>query len=440
MICEDYSPSKEPTVDQQHDALRKGLGRAVLWSRSGRLDRDLLLDACLRDLRYDRQIEEPRGHWLWEMIESRRVQDFFRVPLLRALENLTDERSAHQLCVLAQHYAATGDNAFRDRLYEIVEQRPNEQLELLGEDELLALDGETAFRFIARVRGRRLATREWSWADTRFVEQGIEKFGRERVDQLFDEWTAKAVRRFRDGWRQHQQSESIAKPRQSYEQRLASITVEEIFRTAETTLYGANIRGWGKQASEVELNRVLERLWSEHDPKTLANLLSAFQARALPVFDSRLIELCRHDDSRVRERALSALEPNAHPEVRAFALSELRRGLRDGRVVSLLNRNYQPGDEERILNAVELPIDVSDRHWLMLQVVEFLDMNPTANCSKLGVISYALNPCGHCRYSAVRLLVDRRAAPEWMADECRSDSYPAIRSLIASHDGRAAPR
>ncbi len=423
MIFEDYSPSKEPTVDQQRDALRKGLGRAVLWSRSGRLDPELLLDACLRDLRYDRQIEEPRGHWLWEMIETRGVQELFRVPILHALENLTDERSAHQLCELAQHYAATGDNAFRDRLYEIVERKPFEQLELLGEDELLALDGETAFRFIARVRGRWLATRDWSWADSRFVEQGIEKFGRERVDQLFDEWTAKAIRRYRDGWRQHQQKESIAQPRQSYEQRLASITVEEIFRTAETTLYGANIRGWGKQASEVELNRVLERIWSEHDPKTLANLLSSFQARALPVFDSRLIELCRHDDSRVRVRALSALEPNAHPEVRAFALSELQRGLRDGHVVSLFNRNYRPGDEERILDAMELPDDEGERHRLMRQVVDLLEQNPEADCSELGVISYALNPCGHCRFAAAKVLIDRSIVPEWLVDECRFDSY-----------------
>lgn len=41
----DYSPPATPSVDQQRDALKKGLGRAMQWAISGRLDEATLLDA-----------------------------------------------------------------------------------------------------------------------------------------------------------------------------------------------------------------------------------------------------------------------------------------------------------------------------------------------------------------------------------------------------------
>ena len=57
----DYSPPSSPTLDQQRDALQKGLGRAMQWAVNGRLDDELLLEACLRDQRFDWQAEDSRG-------------------------------------------------------------------------------------------------------------------------------------------------------------------------------------------------------------------------------------------------------------------------------------------------------------------------------------------------------------------------------------------
>ena len=57
----DYSPPSTPSLDQRHDALRKGLGRALLWAVGGRLGDEALLGACLRDQRFDGQVEGPRG-------------------------------------------------------------------------------------------------------------------------------------------------------------------------------------------------------------------------------------------------------------------------------------------------------------------------------------------------------------------------------------------
>src|SRR3954464_6352490 len=98
MRLADFSPPSSPSLDQQRDALRKGLGRAMQWAMARRLDDGPLLVACLRDLRYDVQVECSRGGWLWRMIREVGAVDRFRVPILHALYDLADERSAGQLC------------------------------------------------------------------------------------------------------------------------------------------------------------------------------------------------------------------------------------------------------------------------------------------------------------------------------------------------------
>jgi len=64
LIVPDFSPPTKPTLDQQREALQKGLGRTMLWARTGRFDDDASLDACLHDRRFDRQIDESRSGWL----------------------------------------------------------------------------------------------------------------------------------------------------------------------------------------------------------------------------------------------------------------------------------------------------------------------------------------------------------------------------------------
>jgi hypothetical protein len=157
----DYAPSSSPSLEDQRNALRKGLGRALQWAFSGRLGDEPLLEACLQDQRFDTQIESARGDWLWRMVREVGATERFRAPVLHALHVLSDDRSASQLCELARRYAEAGDNAFRTRLYEIVEQKPFPDSLWLGEEELVALDGERGFLFAASVRGRILAGREW---------------------------------------------------------------------------------------------------------------------------------------------------------------------------------------------------------------------------------------------------------------------------------------
>ncbi len=436
MILGDYSPPPSPSPDQQRDALRKGLGRAMQWAMTRRLDEGPLLEACLQDLRFDTQLEDSRGDWLWRMIRAVGAADRFRVPILHALYELSDERSANQLCELARHYADGGDGAFRARLYEIVEQKPIADSPWLGEEEIVRLDGENGFLFAARIRGGQLASREWEWDDAMLVKDAIERFGEPQVNDLLDGTSNEAIASFRAGWRRQEEVERRQDAASSHREEMRAITVEEILSAAEADEPWFHLlRGWGIHADDVDLETVLQQIRGAREPAVIARLLQVFSRRAVPLVDEHLIQLCRHGDSEVRRRAISALDQVEHPLIRDFALAELENRLRAAAVVGLFARNYRPGDERRILESIEIPDDECELHGLLMDVIEVLKANPDADCSRLGVLAYALTPCEICRHGAARLLLDRGAAPEWLGEECRYDSGERCRKLATRGEG-----
>lgn len=428
----DYAPPAFPSLEQQQDALQKGLGRAVHWAMSGQLDDRPLLEACLRDQRYDSQCEESRGDWLWQLIRTVGATARLRVPILHALYGMTDERSATQLCELARCYAQTGDDPFRTLLYDIVERKPFETSPWIGEEELVALEGERGFLHAAQVRGRLLNSREWEWDDQNLIDFASELLGAEQVACLLDASPDDAIRRFRECWRNNQPVQSEDQ-RQSYRDRLAAVPVAEAIQAAEGGTNCYWLRGWGRFATEADLHLILQHLWTVQEPKVIANLLKVFAARAVPTFDPRLIAYCQHADEEVQRRAYAALRQIAHPLLREFGLTQLQEGdVQDGAVIALFIKNYQPGDEHRIVEGIELPNDDDELHWLLMQGIDVLKENPAAECAQLGIITYVLTPCTNCRCHAAQLLLNQHAAPEWLIHECQHDVAADIRALVST--------
>lgn len=426
----DYSPPASPSLNQQRDGLRKGLGRAMQWAISGRLDDEPLLEACLQDQRFDWQVEDSRGDWLWSMVQAVGATERFRVPILHALYDLSDDGNASQLCELALCYARQGDETFRSLLYEFVEQKRFDGALWRAEEAVIELDGEQGFRFAARVRGQLLTDREWEWEDENLIDIAAERFGEERVNGLLETSSDEAIRRFREAWRREKQREAGRTPPESHQERMTAIPVEEVFRAAEGESKCYWFRGWGKHAKEADLQTVLHHLWTVRKPNVIANLLRIFSARALPKFDCRLIGLCWHDDNEVRIWAFRALEENKHPHIRNLALRELQRGMKDWPVVGLFINNYQKGDEKLILESMVFPKDECELHWLLTDVIEVLEKYPEADYLPLGVITYASTPCENCRFRAARLLLNQQVAPDWLMDECRYDSNKDCRELV----------
>lgn len=436
----DYAPSDSPNIDEQRDALSKGLGRAFQWARAKRLDSDILLEACLHDKRHDRQVEAMRADWLWVAMRELGVINRFRGAILDALQKFDDQENAEQLCGFARCFSKAGDAAFRSRLYEIVEQTPFVQIPWLGEDEILALDGDSGFLFAAKVRGRELADREWHSDDDSFVWTASERIGENRVRELMRSASDEAIRRFHKLYRQAIQARADREPALTHRERMARITVAEILKLAETPRQVWLMGAWGKEAGEDDLRGVVQVLWGAREPDVTANLLRVFSARPLPDFDSRMIDLCRHDNDMVRRCAFTALANISNLAVRDFALGELYERPNDRHVVALFTKNYRPRDEYLLFEATELPDGQCGAHWFLMNLIELLEENDGADRSRIAPLVYFMTPCENCRFKAFQLLHSQKSAPDWMVEECRDDSNEERYELAHSTDDRLSPR
>jgi hypothetical protein len=429
----DSAPAKTPAPCDWQDALRKGLGRALLWAKRGAVPgKSVLLGACLNDLRYDGQCEEPRGDWLWQIVEAAGAIEDFREPILESLGRLYEGLAAQQLCQFAVSYGMRGDHRFRDTLRRIVSEKPVPDCPWLGEEQLVELDGTVGFLFAAKVRALSLPGREWDWDDEAVVDSAVEKYGRQTVIELVEQESESTpeLREFLEAWRVARETRATNSA-ESHRERMRQYTLDDAIRVAEGTLGPAGLlRGWGMYASESDLQSVLDRMFAADRPVVIANYLRVFSNRPLPSFDERLLEFLGHEDERVRHWAYSAVALNAHPSVRKFALDHLPACGDDGDLAELFVRNYRRGDEELLCAHLHLPDDQDARHGLLMAVRKILEANHAARCDVLALWVYRWTPCALCRYGVAKLLIEKDVAPEWLPEECRYDSYSDTRQLV----------
>ncbi len=422
----DFEPPATPTREEQQDALKKGLGRVFPWAISGRLDDDLLLAACLNDYRHDRQAEFCRSpaRWVWEILERAAVKERFREPILRALLDLPDDHNAYHICTLAYHYAREGDQAFHDQLREVVD-HPVSPPSDVAHDQVLKLDGADGFLRVARILGAELAIRDLD--EMWFLSKAVDRLGEDRVKELLEHAHEEGVRRLLDVWREKVKArESLAAERMSGHDRYGSIPASRIIAEAGAGLPDGSkvmLGSWGSHTSDHQLESVFQHLLSPGLPaRVVADLLLVFLRREFPRLDDRLFAFCRHEDYLLRHRAFHALGMIRHGAVRDFAIDEIEN-YRNPKAVTLLIKNFEPGDEERILRSIEPPDDVDHLHWLLMDVIKLLERNAAADAARLAVAAYARTPCTNCRHHAYEQLEARSAVPDWMLEEFQLDSY-----------------
>ena len=429
----DLRPSEFPDRGDWQDALQKGLGRALLWAKNGLLvDQTIFLHACLSDLHYDGQCEEGRGPWLSQIMEAAGLFEDLREPIFQALGAINDGLDAEQLCQFCVSYAMRGDHRFRHGLQSIVSKKPASDCPWLGEEQLIQLDSDAGFLYVADVRARSLSQRGWEWDDEAMMRMAMENLGEQTaIDVLTREAeSSPELRRFIEAWRTASEKKT-GDPKQSHADRMRQYTLTNIIQAAEATPnQGAFLRGWGMHADECDLQVVLDRLFSTHDPRVIANYLRVFSNRPLPQFDDQMLFLLQHDNEEVRRRAYTAVAKNAHPAIRAFALNHLQSHYAEPNFIELFIHNFRSGDEDLLRTHLSLSDDRDDRHALLMDLTKVLEENPAARCNLLALWVYRWTPCTLCRHRAAKLLVTHNVAPQWLIEEIQYDSDPDTRRLI----------
>ena len=98
----DFSPPTIPTLDQQQDALQKGLGRALQWAVDYSPRRHCWRRAfTINDSTCNVRPIEANG--FGKIITTSAYSQHIRDSVFNSLRTVNDERDAYQLCELAFH-------------------------------------------------------------------------------------------------------------------------------------------------------------------------------------------------------------------------------------------------------------------------------------------------------------------------------------------------
>ena len=192
-------------------------------------------------------------------------------------------------------------------------------------------------------------------------------------------------------------------------------------------------RRWGEQASDEELLLAASGLIAATDSKQKLAHLQIFAQRWFPLDVNALLALVDVEEDRVGLAAVRALTQIEDPSVRslAFRLMETCSSHR-GNAIDLIERNFEPGDHQRVMRWFLDEQDRHQRHGLGLDLRHFWESHPDAETEISMLLSlYEKGPCSFCRETAIEDLIKRNALPDAIRAECHWDASFEIRDLVA---------
>ena len=453
------------TQEQFRDALRKGKGRALLHVRDfggGGFEEDIL-HACEESVAYDTQIEGLRSDWMYEIVTAAGLGEMVKPRVLAALGRVaTMERywDFAQLYCLAAAFARDGHDDAREAVYRKFEDNESPGV-WYGSVAIMIADGLAGFLYVANVLGNRVANNlddpdGDAAADCGgLFDEACERMGVETVTNALAAAAKENAnyRVFRDAVQEHE--DTIRKYKEEREEAKrqgkrwpsrkipgAAVVLQtiETSETIEAPGYDyprMALPGWGRIASEQDVQTVFEHMLTEHRPEQLLRLLRVFYSRAMPRVDDRILQLARTGPAEVRDSCLRALDRTGKDErVRQLAYELLSQNSPLPEAIGLFRNNYEPQDHVLIESSLpRLGDDEQGDDEFINGIV--IDLNKIAdkagpeffNCLRW---MYEHAPCAHCRESAVRRMVDLQIAPQDILHECLADCYEDTRKLATA--------
>jgi hypothetical protein len=425
-------------------ALRKGQGRAMLHVMHYGLEdvNDLVLEACLHNQVFDNQIDSNRGGWLFEMFQGSPHFIEFRDAIINAIETETNDWNQYQLCRLVMEIASQDDNEALRKLRAFVYENaadPASQMDWLGIEELISLDGTQGIIELARIFGNRLLSDPNDFVSDYFLHQ--ESFPEySKVLNAYSQGD-ESINRYREYLEKRGQGYSSKQPvdketikRQNYEKARKEYSLQMIMDLAKKKGGKSYIyTRFGKYATEEELEVVYTALLEEPRDSIRKRLLWVFRRAKLPRIDKKLLAWANRKDKNIRSSAIQALAQLTDPRIRQLARRKLESGkLPDpaDEVIDLFVNNFETGDEiliESFLDQIRL--DPYEIHGVGFSLLELANRQENLILASLILWVYENTPCAYCRYKAAVWLDRVHQLPDAVRFECQYDSDEDTRAF-----------
>lgn len=438
------------TKEEFAAAVRAGRGRAYLHVRQFGLSgvADMVLAACLQDQSYDPQCEGSRAAWLFSMFDGAKESPTFSCAIVDALEHATNTWDSQQLCELAALMGKGGDararDALRTRALRQAEAASNDLW--VGAESLMSIDGIDAVPDLARRYGRVLGDdpKRWPPCIDDVTKDSVLIIQSETILQELAESDAD-IRSYLTYW-QHEKIEranrasglkrtpeemkEVVRERSRRELPLEKILLDAAAEKGD--MPGRYMR-FGKCATAEELATVLRRLDEETVEGVCKRLLWVFRRAPLPTVPPKIWDLSASPTDEIRWAALEALAQVRDPRVGELGRSRLlshQFADADSAIIDLFVRNYLPGDEQLIMEALQTLTPTADNaHGLCWSLLDIADHNNTASLLALLNWAYETTPCTNCRLRALKHIRDLGGLGSDIIQECLFDADEDIRQL-----------
>ena len=415
-------------------ALRTGHGRAMqqveAYGSSG-LEGEII-EACVSCVTYDPQCEAERAPWLFSIVEQAKLN----AKAVQAIEATIQEpppenhRDMDQRSAILKELAAAGSDDARRLLYSTLV-RLSHTSDVIGAEQIIALDGVEGLIRVARQLGRWLQADPDFWVDDWLIGHSDESTGivgglaaLEREAEVDPD-----VARYLAGTRKTRESQSAAPRRFDATASTGGQIVAHVNANPRDQCHW--FRRWGEHASGEQRELVFAALLGSDNPEHVKRLFRCFAKTGIPRFDQRLIQWMFHPDEQVRWAAVRGVAPSQHPELREAALRLIAEGdMANG--VALLVNNFEAGDFARCAEHLKRLDDADEAHDLVGELLDLCEAHPGADALDCLLYVYERSPCSNCRGRAVKALTDTNTAPEWVLAESAFDADPDTRALVST--------
>ena len=404
--------------------------------------RDALLHACLNDLCYEPFTEEGRAAYLHELISMSGQSDFYREQILAFLSATEpSEKNKYdlmQLMGITRRLAQGRDEEARTALYATF-QKNAAQDHLIGGDDLVFLDGVDGLLFLVdhysdEEDGFEISS--FYWKLSLIEEQKGEEITRKELaakcegNSLREAWLRR-LDAYREGRKPSRKNKS------KYVRPTYEALKQKIAEKGQRCHVG---RLWGTHFTKKGLRQIATDLLSENDLERQVPLLRVFDEVPFPLDPTRIFEWAKESGevtlpatsiaTALSWASLQALGSLKSPAVRAFALEIIEQQRGASPAVKMLNTNYEPGDEEKILFALERFRDLDYYHSLCLETKVFEEAHPSSLSARIMEVMYENDPCSLCRERHVERLIELNALPEWIREEAEFDAVEDTRKIV----------
>lgn len=424
---------------------RASAGRCCTCSATARpTGFDLIIEACVRDQRYDQECEDDRHDWLHDLAVAADGGDATRDRIIEIAREASDDADIwHPLCVLG-HFARRGDAAALAAVRERIDRDVARGCHDNGASLVIAMPIDGLLH-LAETFGDEFPDKH-DWLPASWRSRAREMDGEAAVDAALEK-AAEASPRVAAFVRLAESPYGfLAAPSGESDKSAGALpeVCEYVFNPEDppADFHKARFRAreWSARATETELQAAAHILIDEIDPERVAALCYVFRypRAAFPLDIAPLIDKARaaHDE---QERCclLRVIERFDDDRVRDLALDLLKRHGPDSDILNLFIENYRPGDGERIMRAIagrplrEFEKEFDDVHGVAMAILKVFEDDSRADGSEALMWAYESTPCSSCRLWIMQAMICINAAPQWLLQECLHDCRDDTRADAA---------